>query len=95
MPVAFRPDGRLVAAASRAAIHIWRTDDGAPVAVVGALKQVSDQSTGGSSIGQAVADDSYEVLRVLAIALADDNRLTVVFADSRLRILIGAWQIEE
>jgi len=32
---------------------------------------------------------------VLAIALADDNRLTVVFADSRLEILIGAWQIEE
>jgi len=95
MPVAFRPDGRFVAAASRAAIHVWRAGDGAPVAIVGALKEVPDPTTGESSIGLADADDSYGVLRVLAIALADDNRLTVVFADSRLEILIGAWQIEE
>lgn len=95
MPVSFRPDGRLVAAGSRAAIHVWRAGDGSPVAIIGALKEVPDPNTGDSSIHQAAADDSYGVLRVLAIALADDNRLTAVFADSRFEIFIGAWQIEE
>ena len=94
LPVAFRSDGGLVAAASRAAIHVWRTDDGAPVALIGALRFGYDHSSGATTIEEADPDNSL-ALRVLALALAPDNRLTAVFCDGYFKIVIGAWQIEE
>lgn len=50
--------------------------------------------SGEYSIGEATAD-SWGVLRVIALALAPDSRLTAVFADSNFNIYVGAWQIEE
>ncbi len=93
MPIAFRDDGGLVAAASRVAIHVWRVDDGEPVALIGALAWRFHQPSGEYSIEQASPDD-WAVLRVLALALAPDNRLTAVLADSSFNVFVGAWQIE-
>ena len=84
----------MVAAASRAAIHVWRTDDGSPVALIGALRFGYDHSSGATTIEDADPDSSL-ALRVLALALARDNRLTAVFCDGYFKIVIGAWQIEE
>jgi len=94
MPIAFRDDGEVVAAASQVAIHVWRMDGGEPIALVGALSQQYHHPSGEYSIGEAAAD-SWGVLRVIALALAPDNRLTAVFADSNFNIYVGAWQIEE
>ncbi len=94
LPVAFRDDGKLVAAASRAAIHVWRTDDGEPVALIGALTNHSHHSSGENVIEQA-APDAWPTLEVLALAISQENRLTAVFADPYFNIYVGGWQIEE
>lgn len=94
MPIAFRDDGVLVAAASQVAIHVWRMADGKPLALIGALNNRYDPSSGEYSIREAAADD-WGVFRVVSLALAPDNRLTAVYADSQFNIYVGAWQIEE
>jgi hypothetical protein len=94
MPITFRDDGGLVAAASQVAIHVWRTDGGQPVALIGAATERYPLVDGEDSIQNARAD-SWNVLRVLALALAPDNRLTAVLADSSFDITVAAWQIEE
>lgn len=94
MPIAFRDDGGLVAAASQVAIHVWRMDGGQPVALIGAATERYPLVDGEDSIQNARAE-SWNVLRVLALALAPDNRLTAVFADSSFDITVAAWQIDE
>lgn len=94
MPIAFRSDGKLVAAASRVAIHVWRADDGEPVALIGALSYQYQNPSGDYAIALAAPDD-WLALQVLALTISPDNRLTAVFADSRFDVYVGAWQIEE
>jgi WD40 repeat protein len=94
MPVAFRDDGKLLAAASRVTIHVWRAENGEAVALIGAMAQDYDPQSKKLAFRQATAD-SWPVFQVLALALAPDNRLTAVFSDSSFNIYIGAWQIEE
>lgn len=93
-PVAFRDDGQLVAAASQVAIHVWRADDGEPVALIGALTNHYHHPSGEYFIEQA-APDAWPTLRVLALAISQDNRLTAVFADPHFNIYVGSWQIAE
>ena len=93
-PVAFRDDGRLVAAASQVAIHVWRTDDGEQVALIGALTNHYHHPSGEYFIEQA-APDAWPTLRVLALAISQENRLTAVFADPYFNIYVGIWQIAE
>ena len=94
LPIAFRDDGKLVAAASQVAIHVWRMDDGEPVALVGALTNRYHHPSREYFIEQA-APDAWPTLRVLALAISQENHLTAVFADPYFNIFVGAWQIGE
>jgi hypothetical protein len=93
LPIAFRDDGGIVAAASQVAIHLWRMADGEPVALVGALTTTYHGPSGEYSVEQATPG-AWPTLKVLTLAVSPENRLTAVFADPSFNIFVGGWQIE-
>jgi WD40 repeat protein len=87
-PIAFRPDGKFVAAASNAVIHIWRLSDGEQVAVIGPLPL-------GFTIrpSEEPAGPDTSALSVQALAFGPDNRLTAIMSDYRHSVFAVAWQL--
>lgn len=89
-PVAFRPDGRYVAASSRVAVHVWSLDDVRPIAVIGPLPLGFPRWTQ----VEPAAPNAPSPLQVKTVSFNADNRITAVFFNYNYDIVVATWQVQ-